>query len=95
MTPSGADDSSPHIGVNRGAPGIWDRGTIGIWFHQSKLLTSGDLLTMTWEEVAYNEGHDHVLSNEVVKFLIVLAEQKSNVFARAPAINILRACDRF
>jgi len=32
-----------------------------------------------------------VISNEVVKFLIVLAEQKSNVLARAPAINILRA----
>jgi len=32
-----------------------------------------------------------VLSNEVVKFLIVLAEQKSDVFARAPTINILRA----
>ena len=46
---------------------------------------------MTWVEVAQNEGHDHVISNEVVKFLIVLAEQKSNVFARAPAINILRA----
>ena len=32
-----------------------------------------------------------MLSNEVVKFLIVLAEQKSNVFARALAISILRA----
>jgi len=40
------------------------------------VLTSRDLLAMTWEEVAYNEGHDHVLSNEVVKFLIFLAEQK-------------------
>jgi len=50
-TPGGADDYSPHIGVNRGFPGIWDRGTIGIWFHQSKVLTSGDLLAMTWVEV--------------------------------------------
>jgi len=32
-----------------------------------------------------------VLSDEVVKFLIVLAEQKSDVFARAPAVSILRA----
>jgi len=46
---------------------------------------------MTWEEVACNEGHDHVLSDEVVKFLIILAEQKSDVFARAPAVSILRA----
>jgi len=46
---------------------------------------------MTWVEVSRNEGYDHVLSNEAVKFLIVLAEQKSNVFARAPAISILRA----
>jgi len=91
MTPGGDDDYSPHIGVNRGSPGIRDRGTTGIWFHQSNVLTSGDLFTMTWLEVAQNEGHDHVLSNEVVKFRIVLAEQKSNVFARAPAINILRA----
>jgi len=45
---------------------------------------------MTWVEVAQNEGHDHVIPNEVVKFLIVLAEQKSNVFARAPAVSILR-----
>jgi len=46
---------------------------------------------MTWEEVAYNEGHDHVLSNEVLKFLIFLAEQKSDVFARVLAVSILRA----
>jgi len=32
-----------------------------------------------------------VLLDEVVKFLIVLAEQKSDVFARAPAVSILRA----
>jgi len=32
-----------------------------------------------------------VLSDEVVKFLIFLAEQKSDVFARAPAVSILRA----
>jgi len=31
---------------------------------------------MTWVEVAQNEGHNHVLSNEVVQFLIVLAEEK-------------------
>jgi len=91
MTPGGAHDYSPHISVSRGSPGIRERGTIGIWFHQSKVLTSGDIFTMTWVEVAQNKGHDHVLSNEVVKFLIVLAEQKSNVFVRAPAINILRA----
>jgi len=30
---------------------------------------------MTGEEVANKVGHDHVLSNEVVKFLIFLAEQ--------------------
>jgi len=47
-----ADDYSLHIGVNRGSPGICERGTIGIWFQQSKVLTSGDLLTMIWEEVA-------------------------------------------
>ena len=76
----------PHTLVSA-SPGILDRGTIGIWFHQSKVLTSGELLTITWLEVAQNEGHDHVIPNEVVKFLIVLAEQKSNVFARAPAIN--------
>jgi len=46
---------------------------------------------MTWEEVAYNEGHDYVISNEVVKFLIFLAEQKSYVFARATSVSILRA----
>jgi len=90
-TPGGANDYFPHIGVNRGSPCIWDRGTIGIGFHQSKVLSSGDLLTMTWEEVAYNKGHDHVLSDEVVKFLIFLAEQKSDVFARAPSVSILRA----
>ena len=82
--PGGANDYSPHIGVIRGSPGIRDRGTIGIWFHQSKELTSGDLLTMTWVEVAQNEGHDHVIPNEVVKFLIVLAEQKSNVSLPEP-----------
>ena len=75
MTPGGTDDYSPQIGVNRDSPCIWDRGTLGIWFHQSKVLTSSDLLTMNWEEVTYNEAHDHVLSNEVVKFLIFLAEQ--------------------
>jgi len=46
---------------------------------------------MTWEKVAYKEGHNHVLSNEVVKFLIFLAEQKSDVFALAPAVSVLRA----
>ena len=54
--PGGADDNSPHFSVNRDSPGIWERGTIGIWFHQSKVLTSGDLLTMTWEKVAKMEG---------------------------------------
>jgi len=70
-------------------------GTIGIWFHQSKVLTPGNILAMTWEEVTYNEGYDHVLSNElsneVVEFLIFLAEQKIDVFARAPAVSILCA----
>ena len=69
---------------------MWDRGTTGIRFHQSKVLTPGDLFKMTGEEIACNEGHDHVFSNEVVKFLIILAEQKSDMFPRAPAVSILR-----
>ena len=32
-----------------------------------------------------------MLSDEVVKFPIILAEQKSDVFAQAPAVSILRA----
>jgi len=74
-TPSGANDDATHI----------DRGTACIWFLQSKVLTSRDLLEMTSEEVARNKGHDHMLSNEVVQFLIVLAKPKSDLFARAPA----------